>query len=62
MYLFSNCFYLRISTSKIESIIFYWRPGVVVVTAAQLRSIKGELKFCAGSKPAHDVSEICSLQ
>ena len=27
-----------------------WRRGVVVITTAQLRSMKPELRFCAGSK------------
>ena len=31
---------------------------VVVITAAQLHSTKPELRFCAGSNPAHGVSEI----
>ena len=35
-----------------------WRRGVVVITAAQLHSTKPELRFCAGSNPAHGVSEI----
>ena len=33
--------------------------GVVVITTAQLHSTKTELRFCAGSNPAHGVSEIC---
>ena len=36
-----------------------WRRGAVVVTTAQLYSTKSELRFCAGSKPARGVSEIC---
>ena len=35
-----------------------WHHGVVVVTTAQLHSTKPELRFCAGSNPAHAVSEI----
>ena len=35
-----------------------WRRGVVVITIAQLHSTKPELRFCAGSNPAHVVSEI----
>ena len=35
-----------------------WRYGVVVITTAQLHSNKPELRFCAGSNPAHGVSEI----
>ena len=31
---------------------------VVVITTAQFHSTKSELWFCAGSDPAHDVSEI----
>ena len=31
---------------------------VVVITTAQLHSTKLELRFCAGSNPAHDVSDI----
>ena len=29
------------------------------VTPAQLHSTKPELRLCAGSNPAHSVSEIC---
>ena len=32
--------------------------GVVVMTTAKLHSSKPELRFCAGSNPARDVSEI----
>ena len=35
-----------------------WRRGVVVITTAQLHSTKPELRLCAGSNPAHGVSEI----
>ena len=35
-----------------------WCCGVVVITTAQLHSTKPELRFCAGSNPAHGVSEI----
>ena len=35
-----------------------WRRGVVVITTAQLHSTKPQLRFCAGSNPAHGVSEI----
>ena len=34
------------------------RRGVVVITTAQLHPTKPELRFCAGSNPAHGVSEI----
>ena len=36
-----------------------FRRGVVVITAAQLRSTKSEHGFYAGSNPARGVSEIC---
>ena len=39
-----------------------WCHGVVVTPTAQLYSIKPELKFCAGSNPAHGVSEICDSE
>ena len=32
--------------------------GVVVIITAQFRSTKPELRLCAGSNPARDVSEI----
>ena len=35
-----------------------WSRGVVVITTAQLHSTKPELRFYAGSVPAHGVSEI----
>ena len=35
-----------------------WHHGVVVITTAQLHSTKTELRFCTGSNPARDVSEI----
>ena len=41
------------------SLIVSWRGGVVVITTAQLRSPKPELRFCAGSNPARGVSEVC---
>ena len=34
-------------------------PGVVVISTAQLHLTKSELRFCAISNPACDVSEIC---
>ena len=33
--------------------------GVVITNTGQIYSTKPELKFCADSKPAHGVSEIC---
>ena len=35
-----------------------WCHGVVGITTAQLHSTKPELRFCTGSNPACDVSEI----
>ena len=35
-----------------------WCRGVVVITTAQLHSTRSQLKFCAGSNPAHGVLEI----
>ena len=35
-----------------------WRHGVGGITAAQLHSVKPELRFGASSNPAHGVSEI----
>ena len=35
-----------------------WHHGEVVITTAQLHSTNPELTFCAGSNPAHVVSEI----
>ena len=35
------------------------KNGVGVVTTTQVHPTKPELRFCAGSNPAHGVSEIC---
>ena len=35
---------------------------VLVITTAQLHSIKPGLKFCAGSSPACGVSKICDIE
>ena len=35
-----------------------WHHGVVVITTAQLHSTKPELRFRAGSNPAHGMSGI----
>ena len=43
---------------QIPKPISLWCRGVVVITTAQLHSTKPELRFCAGSNPARDVSEI----
>ena len=37
---------------------FLWWHGLVVITTAQLRSTKPELRFCAGSKHARSMSQI----
>ena len=34
------------------------RRIVVVISTIQLHSTKPELRFCAGSNPAHEVSQI----
>ena len=39
-------------------LLLVWCRGVVGITTAQLHSTKPELRFCAGSNPACDVSEI----
>ena len=39
-------------------VVVMWHCGVVVITTAQLHSTKPKLRFCAGSKPAHAMSEI----
>ena len=36
-----------------------WHGGVVVIATTQLHSTKPELRFCADSDPACDMSEIC---
>ena len=35
-----------------------WRRGIVVITTAQLHSIKPELRLCASSNPARGGLEI----
>ena len=37
---------------------YCFRHGVVVITTAQLHSIKPELRFCTDSNPACGMSEI----
>ena len=44
--------------SFVSECIVKWCRGVVVITTAQLHSTKPELRLCAGSNPAHGVSEI----
>ena len=39
-----------------------WCHGAVVITTAQLHSTKPELRFCAGSNPACDMSAICDVE
>ena len=48
----------KVPTKQIIVELLLWRHGVVVITAAQLHSIKAELRLCAGSNPARGVSEI----
>ena len=48
--------YFRKSLSS--SLMPHWRLDVVVITTAQLHSIKPELRLCAGSNPARGISEI----
>ena len=40
------------------TLFFLWRRGVVVITTEQFYSTKSELRLCAGSNPAREVSEI----
>ena len=35
-----------------------WYRGMVVISTAQLHSTNPEVRLCAGSDPARDVSEI----
>ena len=37
--------------------MLHWHRGVVAITTVQVHSRKLELRFCAGSDPARDVSE-----
>ena len=55
-YLFKLLLHAHFTTSWNK--VFSWRCGVVVITIAQLHSIKTELKFCAGLNPACRMSEI----
>ena len=58
---FSKLFFTRSLTApSSKSLEHNQRRGAVVITTAQLYSTKPELKFCAGSNPAHDMSEICN--
>ena len=41
-----------------DSLIGKFRRNVVVIATAKLHPIKPELRFCAGSNPAHGVLEI----
>ena len=38
--------------------VLFWRSGVVVITTAQLHSMKPELRFCTGSNPVPGLLEI----
>ena len=46
----------------VTALNFLLYRGLVVITAAHLPSTKSELRFCASSKPARGVSEICDGQ
>ena len=53
---------VTVSVTRIIPTIFEilkWRRGLVIIATAQLHSVKPEFRFCAGSKPARGVSEIC---
>ena len=41
-------------------IVCFWHGGAVVITTAQLHSMKPELRFCTGSNPTCGVLEICN--
>ena len=44
--------------TEVNDNVTKWRRGVVVTTSAQVHSNKPELRFCAGSSPAHGEWEI----
>ena len=41
-----------------RGVVVMWRRGIVVITTVQRHSTKPELRLCAVSNPARDVSEI----
>ena len=48
---------------KVSGQLYYtsasvWLRGVVVITTAQLHSTQPEIRFCAGSNPAHGMPQI----
>ena len=57
-----NGFYMLNGFFKVESFLSvfavqcFLERGVVVITNAQLHPARLEIKFCAGSNPAHGVS------
>ena len=53
----SNLYYIEIINWRWQ-LFFLWRRGVVVITTEQLYSTKSELRLCAGSNSAREVSEI----
>ena len=58
---FLRIFQLHILTNCIQYFMnsyLIWCHGVVVITTAQLHSIKPELRFCTGSNPACSMMEI----
>ena len=49
---------LNFFTQQTMSFLLPFIYGVVVITTAQLDSTRPELRLCAGSNPARDLSEI----
>ena len=45
-------------SNRCNTFLLMWRPGVVVITIAQLHSTKPEYRLFSGSNPARGVSEI----
>ena len=40
--------------------LLLWHRGIVVITNPKLNLTKLELRVCAGSNPAHDMSQVCN--
>ena len=53
----SNLYYIEIINWRWQ-LFFLWRRGVVVITTEHLYWTKSELRLCAGSNSAREVSEI----
>ena len=49
---------LRVDKGVVRVVKIVLRRGVVVVNAANRHPAKSQFRFCAGSNPAHGVSEI----